>query len=277
MRPDTPADPSVLSSVVPVPSCALQPHAVPVSATRALPARVNVRGTGRRWDVVLDVRHRGQHSGWRFQGWSRRSRNPGGAGHHAPGAGKVSVLISLLRSWGECSPRSKWLSWWKDCTDSCGVVSFDQARLIRHNQILAANGIDPSGEFLCVALSILPFMHVAMQACRWTRRRSLAYDRPGHSFPPNLTCYRRASHPDSSLLSILLVVLLLSTLNAMHRTAARNTQSLLSPVFLFSSPGSRVCHQAGIVYHQPPHYTSLLPTLGMLTFPRVCLRACQPP
>lgn len=34
-----------------------------------------------------------------------------------------------------------------------GVYSFDQARLIRHNQILARNGIDPSG----VSLSRLKF------------------------------------------------------------------------------------------------------------------------
>ena len=60
--------------------------------------------------------------------------------------------------------------------DYGGVVSFDQARLIRHNQILAANGIDPSGEPPLQLPPILEFTRVAMKACLWTQRRSLAYD-----------------------------------------------------------------------------------------------------
>jgi Fungal protein of unknown function (DUF2015) len=33
--------------------------------------------------------------------------------------------------------------------------SFDQARLIRHNQILARNGVDPSGSWLTHILTVI--------------------------------------------------------------------------------------------------------------------------
>lgn len=50
--------------------------------------------------------------------------------------------------------------------------SFDQARLIRHNQILARNGIDPTGH----QFTYPPFVHswtrLFPQECPWTRKLS---------------------------------------------------------------------------------------------------------
>ena len=64
---------------------------------------------------------------------------------------------------------------------------FDQARLIRHNRILAQNGIDPSGEnaqqlssVICahsMGILIVGFpLYILFQACRSTRRLSLGCD-----------------------------------------------------------------------------------------------------
>lgn len=51
------------------------------------------------------------------------------------------------------------------------LPSFDQARLIRHNRILARNGIDPSGQFLSSQIIKLSLFMI-LQACHWTRRPS---------------------------------------------------------------------------------------------------------
>jgi hypothetical protein len=50
--------------------------------------------------------------------------------------------------------------------------SFDQARLIRQNRLLARNGIDPSGQ----SHALYPFtlLILGLQACHWIRRPSHA-------------------------------------------------------------------------------------------------------
>ena len=121
--------------------------------------------------------------------------------------------------------------------------------MIRHNQILAANGIDPSGEPPLQLPPILEFTHVAMKACPWTQRRSLAYDQPGHFLPP--------SFPTPTTLP-LLIYLLSSCVAPGQFTALqlacssscflpttrcimqRNAQSLLLLVLYLPPPGCRV-------------------------------------
>lgn len=51
--------------------------------------------------------------------------------------------------------------------------SFDQARLIRHNRILAMNGIDPSGKNICISEYIAHDLIVLFKACPWIQRQSL--------------------------------------------------------------------------------------------------------
>lgn len=52
------------------------------------------------------------------------------------------------------------------------TYSFDQARLIRQNRILAANGIDPSGmcHFSPIHLHLCASLIYLLQACHWMRR-----------------------------------------------------------------------------------------------------------
>lgn len=48
-------------------------------------------------------------------------------------------------------------------------ISFDQARLIRHNQILARNGIDPSGT--CHSFTLAVYVsHGRFKGCHWIPR-----------------------------------------------------------------------------------------------------------
>ena len=63
--------------------------------------------------------------------------------------------------------------------DDCGVASFDQARLIRQNQWLAANGIDPSGQSCFWNRGDFAYQASADQECPWMQRLSRGYDRPG--------------------------------------------------------------------------------------------------
>lgn len=139
--------------------------------------------------------------------------------------------------------------------DRGGVVSFDQARLIRHNQILAANGIDPSGlsYFLIVYSNTNEW---GLQECPWTQRLLRAYDRPGHlhlhSLPSCLTCYRRALPTRTVHRSLTLGCspCLFYTYHATRLASAHNSQSLLfgtlSPYHL-SPPGCRVVVNTGSV------------------------------
>ena len=89
---------------------------------------VHILQSSRSWFDIGHVRRRGQHQRRRLASWSRRARYARGARDHAARARQVrfslSCMIGLMRS---------------------AYISFDQARLIRHNQILARNGIDPSG------------------------------------------------------------------------------------------------------------------------------------
>ena len=55
----------------------------------------------------------------------------------------ISCAVGVLRRWWRVE---EGLGLEYEGADDCGAASFDQARLIRHNQILAANGIDPSGQ-----------------------------------------------------------------------------------------------------------------------------------
>lgn len=56
--------------------------------------------------------------------------------------------LCVGRESSECQNHWRWK--YTNCSLPC---SFDQARLIRHNRILASNGIDPSGEVLLLLLS----------------------------------------------------------------------------------------------------------------------------
>lgn len=47
--------------------------------------------------------------------------------------------------------RVKWVCQFHHCSDTDMPVSFDQARLIRQNRILAMNGIDASGVFAALS------------------------------------------------------------------------------------------------------------------------------
>lgn len=113
---------------------------------------VHILQSSRSWLDIGHVRRRGQHQRRRLASWSRRARYPRGAGDHAARACQVrcssSCVTSLRRS---------------------AYISFDQARLIRHNQILARNGIDPSGTSFSFTFPVR-MSDNRLQECHWTPR-----------------------------------------------------------------------------------------------------------
>lgn len=109
----------------------VRPRTYEVTIPRPPPLRpaVDLCRPNWRWHEFVSIRYRGQHPGWRLARWFGRTGHPGDQGYNAQGARQVRRHYSTKSS--PCLP----------CT------SFDQARLIRHNRILAQNGIDPSGVF----------------------------------------------------------------------------------------------------------------------------------
>lgn len=92
---------------------------------------------GQCWFNLAGFRHRSQPARWWLKSWIGRPRYTGGAQNYEP------------------RTRQVWLSFHGKVSYLPAIISFDQARLIRHNQILARNGIDPSGMFItlyCLSL-----------------------------------------------------------------------------------------------------------------------------
>jgi len=108
-----------------------------LSQVESLHPSFDIFPAGQCWFNLIGFRHRSQPARWRLKSRIGRTRHTGGAQNYEPRTCKV------------------WLSFHGKVSYLPALISFDQARLIRHNQILVRNGIDPSGMFIilyCLSL-----------------------------------------------------------------------------------------------------------------------------